>query len=66
MKIEVSPEMLENEKKKRKAAEKVIALAEKIAKLVESEEVTVDAAERALHRAEVIVRTRTIVGFTCP
>ena len=64
--IRVSKEILEQEERRRKTVERAIALSEKIADLVASESVTVDEAERALRRAEAIVRTRTMVSLIHP
>lgn len=66
MNLKVSDEVLARERQQRETEEKGIALSEKIAELIAAESVTVDIAERALRRAETIVRTRTTVNFIRP
>lgn len=62
--INVSSESLAKKEQERKSAEQGVALAEKIAALIVSEEVPVSVAELALRRAATIVRARTVVNFT--
>lgn len=64
MDIKVPDKIRERERQAREAEVKGLELSEKIAELIAAENVTVDIAERALRRAEVIVRARTEVRFT--
>lgn len=51
--------------KRVKTAQEIRVLAEKIATLVASENVTINVAECALNEAKEIMRTRTVANFTC-
>lgn len=66
MPIKFSDEVRRSEEQRQKSEEKALDLSEKIAALIAAENVTVDTAERALRRAEAIVRTRTMVDFSRP
>lgn len=66
MAIEFQGEVMDRMAQREENEKRIIALSEKIANMIAAESMSVDMAERALRRVETIMRTRTIVSFTCP
>lgn len=63
--IKISEDIASRDKKRVETAKEIKRLAEKIATVVASENVTINVAECALNEAKEIMRTRTVANFTC-
>lgn len=63
--ITIPEDITLSHEKRVKTAQEIRVLAEKIATLVASENVTINVAECALNEAKEIMRTRTVANFTC-